>query len=495
MKKAIIFIFIVYSTCLSAQNWSIINTSDKFNYRLDGENIFSATVWADSTFMNGNDTDYFMNRIVCDSCITMVGGPMQCNSCYGYKNAPQFLQKRIHFDGTIYHLTDTGNLIIQPFADLNDSWIFDSVSSVTATVINLSTSSVFQTIDSVKTILLSSGDSIILSKNYGILLFPDFNLPNKYYRLIGIEGRNLGEKVPRFADFFNFDIGDRFEYHYNGALGGGCNYWSIQQYTINSKTISGDTISYDVSGVFEEMQFDAHHMGFCSSSYGFGHFTNTIQYIDSADHFTNKYNMQPFNLAYRLMDSKPCGENDTAYDGVRMGDDGNNNIYKSFGFTGSSLPFAEFYSGINRNSDTLFYNEFGTDTYSAYYRVGLGMTEFTRSGCFEGGDYGGLTAYTKSGITFGVFSDSTAILLNTFNPKINSTKIYPVPADNKLFIQRFYRGDCRIQLINNMGVIIKEINLVASEDEISVEELIDGIYFIKIISESGTETQRIVILH
>src|SRR5436190_19976972 len=89
----LIFLFPIQSF---SQNWSVINSTDKFNYRLDGDNIITATIYSDSLRLSGSDSAFFLNRIMCDTCATIIGGPNpQCDTCYGLKNQPQFMQRKI----------------------------------------------------------------------------------------------------------------------------------------------------------------------------------------------------------------------------------------------------------------------------------------------------------------------------------------------------------------------------------------------------------------
>lgn len=492
MKIKLLFILFIFQSAVYAQNWSIINSTDKFNYRLDGDSIITSTIWADSILVNGSDTTFFMNRVLCDSCITILNSPLSsCNSCYGYKNAPRFLQRKIHFDGTTYNLIDTANWVIHPLASLNDSWLFDSTMGTIATVINISTDSIFQSVDSVKKILLSTGDSIVLSKNYGILIFPDLKNSIYYYRLAGIEGRNLGEAVPNFSDFYNFSIGDRFEFHTYSIDGDLCTEWHIYQYTINSKIVTGDSVQYFFSGVQEGMRSGGSPWtGPCSFNYWFGHYNGNLLFIDSTDHFTNKYNRQPFNLSNHLW-GLPCTANDTAYEGVRMGLDSNNVLFKSFGFPIGPYAFGE-YSQINRNSDTLFISG---GVYHAVYKAGLGRTQYDYTPCFEGGNSGILTAYSKNNQTFGVFTDSTSILTGTFIPEQYAVKVFPNPAIGILYINHFSNGRSTIQLINSMGNIVKTAKSQSSDDEIAVEDLANGIYIVRIIADKRIETKKVLIAH
>ena len=60
--------------------------------------------------------------------------------------------------------------------------------------------------------MLSSGDTLILSKNYGIIRFPERYGTQQYYRQIGIKGPEKGFRFPSAKEVFSFSIGDKFEY-------------------------------------------------------------------------------------------------------------------------------------------------------------------------------------------------------------------------------------------------------------------------------------------
>ena len=47
MKKTILVLFFI-PLFSSAQNWSLFNSAEKFNYRLDGDNVITATALARS---------------------------------------------------------------------------------------------------------------------------------------------------------------------------------------------------------------------------------------------------------------------------------------------------------------------------------------------------------------------------------------------------------------------------------------------------------------
>ena len=265
MAKHILFVLFCFVSQFSfSQNWSVINMTDKFNYRLDSDEVITATIWADSVDWNGSDSVFYLNRVLCDSCATILGGPNTwCDTCYGLKNQPQFMQRKsvVSASGMV-NFRDTNNIVLNTLSALNDTWLFDSVQSISATVLAISEDSVFGNTDSVKTLLLTTGDTVKLSKSYGLLQFPNGYGFNSYYRLVGIEGRNQGEQIPRYAGFFDFDVGDMFEYHgYSGyIILGQCFSLTYDQYctwkrkfTVISRTQSSDTLFIGISGLRQEI--------------------------------------------------------------------------------------------------------------------------------------------------------------------------------------------------------------------------------------------------
>ena len=486
-----------------SQNWSVINTVDKFNYRLDNDNIITATIWADSVQLNGSDTVFFLNRIMCDTCVTIIGGPNQCDTCYGAKNLPQFFQRQVSVSAAgIVNFRDTGNVVVNPFAALNDSWLFDSIWNVNATVIDVATDSVFSFVDSVKTILLSSGDSIKLSKNFGIIQYPFHYGLNSRYHLTGIEGRNLGEQVPKFADFFNFNIGDMFEYRdnsyfYEGCTGlindfQGCRI--IRKYSITNKSISGDTISYQLTG-FRIKYCYALGMPWIRDTC-FDLINESKTYIDSSDHFTNKYNREFLDLDYRL-------PRDTfifykIFDGVRMRVDSNSVLTKSFGAQSLGYSFYYYDTLLSPFSDTLTNAYFG-DVYCSYtgtFRVGLGMTDHAVGGCFEGSYEEHLLAYRKNNDTVGVFTPDSVFTVGLNEPGyISPILIYPNPSSTIISVHLPCEEYAEIQLTDVQGKILVNESLTGNNSELDISHFENGLYFLLVKTNKKIFSQKVIILH
>ncbi len=83
--------------------------------------------------------------------------------------------------------------------------------------------------------VLSTNDTLILSKEFGIIRFPfAYNSPY-FYQLVGINDLHLGTTVPMFEDIFNFEVGDMFEYENMGDMVPYPHFEGISKYEIVGK--------------------------------------------------------------------------------------------------------------------------------------------------------------------------------------------------------------------------------------------------------------------
>lgn len=261
----------------SVQNWKPLNPTEKYNFSINSVTPQS-TVWVESTQVEDNDSIYFLNKIA-----------FYCDYCGGYMdlflmNQPSFLLSDIRFfdDGT-YRLSDSeNNLYIQPYAGLNESWIFDSINSIMAEIVYVGDTNIFDEVDSIKRINLTGSKEIIISKNHGLLKYPLFNPQNHHVLLLGIEGRDLGFITPNFDDFFTFDVGDVFEYY---------NKWTYhpymteeyQKYTITEKQVLGNGYSFTINAKAIIYYSPPYRW---DTSYYYNH-TETFNYYNAPDHFLN----------------------------------------------------------------------------------------------------------------------------------------------------------------------------------------------------------------
>ena len=237
------FVLAYLPVLLAAQDWAPIRFSDKtYAYQQDPAEEKYLFVRVEEAGILGGDSLYILNTIItaCDSCNSRE---------FFLRNQPHFLQKRVRFTASgSYHFQDTGSFVIQSLAGVGESWVFDTLGNVTATVLMIGEQAILGETDSVKTIGLSSGKQFLLSKTHGLLQFPDANREDNFH-LKGLQGKKRGLPMPTYQDFFEYEIGDRFEIRaifrepYVGYTD------SVMQIEIVDKEVQEDRLSYQVKGI------------------------------------------------------------------------------------------------------------------------------------------------------------------------------------------------------------------------------------------------------
>jgi hypothetical protein len=206
MRKLLTLLIVLSAVCSYGQNWKPVQPGNRYLYYLDGHGFDSTAVvlQADSMSVSGSDSIFFLNRVV-----RRISGPAADTRL---TNQPQFLQREVTcFTDGSFRCEDTATLVFFPYAAINSTWVYDTAQNITATIVSASYQQVFSLNDSVKTISLSTGDTVVLSKNCGILQFPAAQ--GAHYRLAGITGQLLGIQVPGFFDiFYAIQPGDVLEY-------------------------------------------------------------------------------------------------------------------------------------------------------------------------------------------------------------------------------------------------------------------------------------------
>jgi hypothetical protein len=78
-----------------------------------------------------------------------------------------------------------------------------------------------------------------------------------------------------------------------------------------------------------------------------------------------------------------------------------------------------------------------------------------------------------------------------FEQNTNSLKIYPNPAQNYITIEGF-TSNTNYQIINVTGKVVLSGNLYDKINQISIQELLNGVYFLKI---EGYKTHKLIVKH
>ena len=490
MKK-LILLFLLLPAGLFSQNWQLINPGNVYFYKTNGSELINNTVKVDSMVQNTGDTVFYLNTVFipCDTCEQ---GSIICFEVFGYEyyyhlNIPNFLQKEVHvMSNGKWFFKDTADFVILSDAGFNDSWLFDTANNIFAQITALTYTEVFDSVyDSVKTITLSNNQKIRISRNFGVIEFPDLYGSNDPSVLVGIAGDTIaGERMYKFSDYFNFNVGDVFQYFYEGHWVIPP-YWLIRttKYEIFSKEISGDTIKYGIEGIYREFSNDGVY------------FTDTLIFVDSTSHITNQY-------LNTLVDFYSTGIDE----GLFLV----NLLYSKESFT-----LIDTASLVNFSSDEYLYPnlyricvahpEFlganSTEIVKKTYTPGLGLTIYEVDGV-EWNWSNTLEGFVRNGDTIGTVSDDDVLLYRELLPATKKpfVRTYPNPAESSLKVSlegSRNNQPVEITLMNLQGQRIYQKKAFQNQRLITINtsSFPNGFYLMEIKFPGHTETHKVVIRH
>ena len=486
--------FLAWSLFSFSQNWLLVNPNYIYNYYTSNPSVASASIWIDST---KNNNTFFLNRIIapCDTCISAQLVNDYYDTSYVLSNQPSFLQRKLTaLNKGVYSFTDPGNIVIHIADTLYANWLFDSSNNIYAQLISKAAISIFSSVDSIQLIKLSSGDTIIVSKNYGILQYPIAYTGHAYYRLAGIEGINKGLQTLKFKDFFNFSVGDVFQY----ATGDNNFIFYPPLFTQGIKKIQilkciqhTDTISYQVKTTLLDSQW----VGGYKPVYTYSTSTDTIIYIDSANHFTNLYAKQMVPVVTTQYGSITT----PAINQLQVDIDAKGLAAKRYGITCPNIYPDSTNYGVASSVDTinpylyLIRNEvliLGREA-----KAGLGIT----SDVYNNNDEAKticLTGYVKGTDTVGIVTPDAQLMSIATNKSTSLWEIilFPNPAHESCTIQFSSLFSGSIEIYDNAGQRVFLNNIANSLScKIDISNFSAGIYLVKCSTQNSFITKKIII--
>lgn len=218
MKKNLSFLLLLVPSIFFAQNWMPVVPGETYNYRLQDSAYITQTIRVDSMKKVGNDSVFYLNRVL--QWFVFPGDPILGidTLAIGFQNQGQFLGQTMtktpngdlvfHAENVFFDTT----FIIRPFANVGETWLAVPDENITATIVSVTQGDVLGEPDSLKTIQFDNGATWVLSKQHGLVQCPDFYTNNLRANLSGLEAKGLGDRLYRFDDFFDFNVGDVLEY-------------------------------------------------------------------------------------------------------------------------------------------------------------------------------------------------------------------------------------------------------------------------------------------
>lgn len=511
MKKKLFVIlvqFIIISS--TSQNWLLFNKNYRYNYHFDNSLLVSNVLFADTFLLSAGDTILKLNKIVakCNGSFcptsTIV---LPTGNTYYINNMPQFLQRNVIIKPTYTRLFDTLKLNIFTNCIVGDIWKFDSLNNVNVTCINKHQQITFGVIDSIKTLLIGTNDTLKLSKQFGVLQWPELYNKNKYYKLTGVElsvsyspTPLYGERVPNAWDFYNFNVGDKFGVD-------NYNYWSNAStcnkslYTVLNKSVGVNSYTYQLSS------FGYTYTGSGPNGFLFCQTTGNSVYTGTINS----------NLFHNNLSSKGLIEN-SAYPNklialsllehnvANFTTDNINTFYKYWGIrcavSNSNSPqinvpnntpkvLYSTYTVVPTNtlqSVSTIYQAFNVNyqsELSAYYGANFGKISEGKNHGF-GAEKRCVFYFEKNGTQY--FGPLPFTLgMNQNSSDLGNYFIFPNPTSQDIFVSTDFNLESEIMITNLLGEIIyKKIN-TEKNHRINVSNFPSGIYFL-IIKTSANQT-------
>ncbi|MEZ4977926.1 MAG: T9SS type A sorting domain-containing protein [Chitinophagales bacterium] len=455
MKYKFLFLFLCFVFSSFGQNWLPIDTAKDYNFTIGDGELIMRTISTEKS----NDTIFF--ETVLDSCY----------SC-SYSSYPDtFLLKQPDFLGfymlnsfdTSYSFYGRDTFTIKTNASLGASWAYGS--GRTATVIGEGVQSFDAQVDSIKTIWLGGGDTLVLAKEHGLVRFPCL-WRNKLYQQIGIE-EIYGAQDLSFWNVYNYEIGDVFQYRnsYGDADNNPSGVTYFLRIEILNKEINSNGFSYYA-------HFKGKH-SYYQSSIGGTHLVNNISdYFDTLnivydDTILSKKTGTWFELP------PGSGVSNIHLSSFYEYDDWGN-LTKSYDIPPSLGVFVNI-GGYFVCPSFCYLVDFER---RMEYKIGLGKT-FDEGSFFESGFRDELIGYNKgAGIIGTVYPDEFYVGIND-SPKINEMiRFYPNPIQDNLWIEVLYKDELQIELRNVYGQIIWSREIEESA-QLDLSNHPKGIYFLQ----------------
>ena len=492
MKKQLLFFCLLAPLGLFAQNWMPIVPGETYHYRLPDSTHITHTIRVDSVKNVGGDSVFYLNRVLRWHEFPDDWFFPTDTFLVPFRNQGQFLGKMMTKTANgelIFHtenfLFDT-TFIIRPLANIGESWLAIPGENISATVISVIQGEVLGEPDSLKTIQFDNGAEWVISQNHGLVRCPDFYTNNLSVNLSGLETKGLGDRLYKFEEFFDFNVGDVLEYgtSYTGISG-----WASGKIkrTILEKLTSPDTFHYQM----HERKVTT--FGGLNSGTTFKEDTISIYYARSQYSKLEAYNRQIVRIQVSPTYFNP---NDFSYatpfeNGIQFGRKSVPFIYN---------PFCPVFKIPDDPDDIAFHLEdaltcspggiFGADGYFEEFRPKLGRVSFSAS-VIDNTYYESLRGAIIQGDTvWGAISPDWAFTaVKNLNVEKTDLKIFPNPVVDFAWIEIPAAAEKPhlIQVFGADGRLLKTVETVVQNEkaQIDLSGLPDGFLLIVVHGENN----------
>ncbi len=482
MKNLLLPAFCICMHLADAQNWLPLAPGDQYSVRHSDSTLISAVIQIDSQKMlSSGDFVFSLNRIVtdCDTCLFQPGK---------LANQGQFLQKSMTRkpDGR-WVFSGKKTFVLFPLAQQGETWLFDTLQNVGATVQGVFEFDVFDEPDSIKYIQLSDGGQAILSKNHGLLRFPDGN-SGAAFHLAGIPTRHLGEKLPGWQEFYDFEPGDVLEYESNVSIAPGtpANLNVIDKRRILNRFFDADTLVYAVERF--------HLSSYQFSGPPFPFYSHGIEYWRIHPHLA-----EPWTAGYPgEFFEYPGAPNGPQGSRIYWTTDTLYGVSQLIGVPGEPFTFGacNLYETPDGPEEQVLPCDGCGSAFHRRYSVGLGLVSHMIY-CFEVWDYGQLRGWIKNGDTTGTITPDSFFLVSVRpEPLAIPVQVAPNPSAGewRLFFPEITAENLHFCLMdmNGRSLVSGWIESGSKEHGIPGDKLPAGTYLLRIQGANGVENLRLL---
>ncbi len=481
MSKIKLILILLSPALISfGQNWKLLDETKTYFFKHSDSLYITNTIKTDSTLFSASDSTFYIHTRLklCDTCTIFPSGITELYHAW----YPEIFGTS-PFNNVASDNYDFGGNIIEHHAGLSDMWIFNASLGTAASVIFTDEPMLFGELDSIKIIQLSTLDTIIISKNHGVIRYPDFENPGKYFNMVGYhEGtESFGEYLPNFWRIYDFDAGDVFCYE-TGFTNSG----TFEQTTYNVRLNILEDLSssaftkYRLRLVYYqyEFYFDWDGPGFVSDGHSKHSTIDTFSLSFDSEIFENTFSGFCSNnydwSSPALFYSYPFASN-TLYSELLTASHSND-----------GTNYLKYAANASEFDDSLIYFENYYEYYSEF-QENLGRT-FAELSDFEVYGFSKLIGYIKNEDTTGTiynFPDD----LGLDDEDFGSQTIYPNPA--KDFIN--FKGNADklvlIELVDFSGNVLDRKFVT---DKVDVSGLSSGHYIIRIIDANSVRTSHFI---
>lgn len=482
MKQMItLAIFLWCVASLHAQAWQPFGQGESHHFHSDTAAFPFRTLSVDSVRNTPAGQTWYFNRLIHVVAMDTVN-----------VDWPNFAQRRmVDLGGGHYHFIDPGNISIHALADSGDTWVIDSVSGLQATVRRVFAGSVLGEADSIKVVAVGGTDSLILSRDHGIIEWPTV-LGGEHFVLAGLQDRGLGDTLPGFDGLFAQKPGDIYYWEGNYAefdLGSGDYYhyrWKMQ---IDSVLRDSNGLLLHYSALIRS-EVQPYNSVSAYTFHGTWMLKDTVHALATKGHAASCPGKRLLSHYQLISFTFPMGFHDGYYPmmdswymGVRWSMEGNRKVltldpiayYPHYIWEVYSFPYA-----IQENRGRIQELKFVEG-------IGLTHTYFTDFERFGGVD---LVGSIVDGDTVGtIWTDS--VLLHTGQAASLPWQLYPNPAHHSVNITLPIAGT--VQFIDLTGRILETHSLEAGTTTVSLANFPRGCFLVRVECEGMRRSQRLVV--